>query len=307
MPLGTAYSQREHPLGARAPPIEDRVMHDFVQQHREIEHRESLNERQRYPDDRVRPEDQRPGRTPPASRIAVLRSADGGRRASDGTPATARGSAFGQLGPQCCGVLAVMMLFHGTYVELYIVIVAARFGIVQLGALLKKITGSAAHVRPVTFRRCDESLSLLLCCHCSWPRRRGPTPRSSSARTRRRPTGLFAAAHSASAFSSSASRPSTRSRLTNRERPRRRSRPGSGNVYVQTPLAVLGFQPYFTTGAGLYREKLGTHQDTGFALNTGGGVKVNAGRPAAAASGLPRLQAGKRSALFASAPRSTQD
>lgn len=49
---------------------------------------------------------------------------------------------------------------------------------------------------------------------------------------------------------------------------------GSGNVYVQTPLAVLGLQPYLTTGAGLYREKLGTHQDTSFALNTGGGVKI---------------------------------
>jgi opacity protein-like surface antigen len=50
---------------------------------------------------------------------------------------------------------------------------------------------------------------------------------------------------------------------------------GSGNVLLQTPFAVLGLQPYVTTGAGLYREKLGTHQDTSFALNTGGGVKVS--------------------------------
>jgi hypothetical protein len=50
---------------------------------------------------------------------------------------------------------------------------------------------------------------------------------------------------------------------------------GSGNVLIQTPFAVLGLQPYLTTGAGLYREKLGTHQDTSFALNTGGGVKVS--------------------------------
>jgi hypothetical protein len=49
---------------------------------------------------------------------------------------------------------------------------------------------------------------------------------------------------------------------------------GSGNVLFQTPVAFFGFQPYFTTGGGLYRETLGTHQDTGFALNTGGGVKV---------------------------------
>jgi hypothetical protein len=50
---------------------------------------------------------------------------------------------------------------------------------------------------------------------------------------------------------------------------------GSGNVLIQTPFAVLGLQPYLTTGAGLYREKLGPHQDTSFALNSGGGVKVS--------------------------------
>ena len=50
---------------------------------------------------------------------------------------------------------------------------------------------------------------------------------------------------------------------------------GSGNVLLQTPIAFCGFQPYFTTGAGLYRETLGSaHQDTSVALNTGGGVKV---------------------------------
>jgi len=50
---------------------------------------------------------------------------------------------------------------------------------------------------------------------------------------------------------------------------------GSGNVLFQTPVAFMGFQPYFTTGAGVYREQLGTHQDTSFLLNTGGGVKVS--------------------------------
>jgi hypothetical protein len=50
---------------------------------------------------------------------------------------------------------------------------------------------------------------------------------------------------------------------------------GTGNVLLQTPFPVAGFQPYLTTGAGLYRETLGTHQDTSFTLNTGGGVKVN--------------------------------
>jgi len=50
---------------------------------------------------------------------------------------------------------------------------------------------------------------------------------------------------------------------------------GSGNVLLQTPIAIFGFQPYFTTGGGFYRETLGTHQDTSFALNTGGGVKIS--------------------------------
>src|SRR5262245_2270291 len=54
---------------------------------------------------------------------------------------------------------------------------------------------------------------------------------------------------------------------------------GSGNVLFQTPVPILGFQPYFTTGAGLYRETLGTHQDTSAAINTGGGVKITLAGP----------------------------
>ena len=50
---------------------------------------------------------------------------------------------------------------------------------------------------------------------------------------------------------------------------------GSGNLLLQAPFPIFGFQPYFTTGGGLYREKLDTHQDTSFAFNTGGGVKVS--------------------------------
>jgi hypothetical protein len=49
---------------------------------------------------------------------------------------------------------------------------------------------------------------------------------------------------------------------------------GTGNILVQTPGSFFGFQPYLTAGAGLYRERLGTHQDTSFLTNTGGGVKV---------------------------------
>ena len=50
---------------------------------------------------------------------------------------------------------------------------------------------------------------------------------------------------------------------------------GSANVLLQTPIALFGFQPYFTTGASIYRETLLTHQDTSFGFNTGGGVKVS--------------------------------
>lgn len=50
---------------------------------------------------------------------------------------------------------------------------------------------------------------------------------------------------------------------------------GMGNVILQSPAPFFGFQPYFTTGGGLYRETLGLHRSTGVGLNTGGGVKVN--------------------------------
>ena len=50
---------------------------------------------------------------------------------------------------------------------------------------------------------------------------------------------------------------------------------GMGNVLLQTPYAFFGFQPYITTGGGLYQEQLGTRTDTSFGLNTGGGVKVS--------------------------------
>jgi opacity protein-like surface antigen len=52
-------------------------------------------------------------------------------------------------------------------------------------------------------------------------------------------------------------------------------RTGMGNVLLQTPVAFHGFQPYFTTGGGLYREELGTISETSFGLNTGGGVKIS--------------------------------
>jgi len=53
-----------------------------------------------------------------------------------------------------------------------------------------------------------------------------------------------------------------------------RVRTGMGNVYVQTPVEVLGLRFYATTGAGVYREALDARQETSIAFNTGGGVKV---------------------------------
>ena len=56
-------------------------------------------------------------------------------------------------------------------------------------------------------------------------------------------------------------------------------RTGMGNAFVQTPPGFSGFQFYATTGGGLYRERLGTDQETSVALNNGGGVKVSLAGP----------------------------
>src|SRR5262252_7626719 len=60
---------------------------------------------------------------------------------------------------------------------------------------------------------------------------------------------------------------------------------GMGNVLLQTPGAFFGIQPYYTVGAGVYHEDLtalgGANvttsliDNTGFGMNTGGGVKIN--------------------------------
>ncbi len=56
-------------------------------------------------------------------------------------------------------------------------------------------------------------------------------------------------------------------------------RTGVGNILFQTPFPIAGLQPYFTTGGGLYRERLGTHQETSATGNAGGGVKVSIAGP----------------------------
>ena len=50
---------------------------------------------------------------------------------------------------------------------------------------------------------------------------------------------------------------------------------GMGNVLLQTPFPVMRLQPYVTLGGGIYRQELGAYSDSGFGLNTGGGVKIS--------------------------------
>jgi hypothetical protein len=52
----------------------------------------------------------------------------------------------------------------------------------------------------------------------------------------------------------------------------------AGNVFAQT-FGLPGFQLYATTGAGIYRERLGLDEDTGMLLNNGGGVKIKIAGP----------------------------
>jgi hypothetical protein len=50
---------------------------------------------------------------------------------------------------------------------------------------------------------------------------------------------------------------------------------GMGNVLLQTPVPIAGIQFYLTTGGGVYRERLGTREETHFGMNAGGGAKIS--------------------------------
>jgi hypothetical protein len=54
---------------------------------------------------------------------------------------------------------------------------------------------------------------------------------------------------------------------------------GSGNLLIQTPIAIHGLQFYGTTGGGMYRERLSTRQETHFTSNLGGGAKIRLAGP----------------------------
>jgi hypothetical protein len=52
-------------------------------------------------------------------------------------------------------------------------------------------------------------------------------------------------------------------------------RTGMGNLIVQTPFPIAGFQFYGTAGVGVYRERLDQIQETNVGMNIGGGVKIS--------------------------------
>ena len=54
---------------------------------------------------------------------------------------------------------------------------------------------------------------------------------------------------------------------------------GSANVFVQTPVDIHGLKFYGTTGIGFYRERLVLRQETHYANNVGGGVKIHLAGP----------------------------
>ena len=52
----------------------------------------------------------------------------------------------------------------------------------------------------------------------------------------------------------------------------------SGNAVFQT-FGLPGFQLYYTTGVGNYRERLANDETSGYLHNNGGGVKINLAGP----------------------------
>jgi len=55
----------------------------------------------------------------------------------------------------------------------------------------------------------------------------------------------------------------------------------SGNVLLQTPIPIFGTRFYWTTGAGVYRERREAidHSETSLVFNTGGGAKITLAGP----------------------------
>jgi hypothetical protein len=56
-------------------------------------------------------------------------------------------------------------------------------------------------------------------------------------------------------------------------------RTGMGNLLLQTPVPIQGWQFYGTIGGGIYRERLGGDSETSFVGNVGGGAKFTVSGP----------------------------
>ncbi len=56
---------------------------------------------------------------------------------------------------------------------------------------------------------------------------------------------------------------------------------GMANILLQTPFPIFGFQPYVTTGGGIYRESFDVTDDqqTSGGVNIGGGAKISLAGP----------------------------
>ena len=102
----------EQALGAIATPLENGVMHHFVEQHSEIEHCKPLHERQRHPHQGVRDDDEGPRRQTKNRELprSDQEMAAGGFRV-ERTQAFSR-QRVSQLGAQRRRMPAVMVGFH---------------------------------------------------------------------------------------------------------------------------------------------------------------------------------------------------
>ena len=94
--------------------LEDGVVHHFVQQHREVEDRQPLHERERNPDQRIRNRDERPGAQPENCELPRGDQQVPRRVLLVERDERLTGQRAAELGPQRRSVLAVMMRFHGT-------------------------------------------------------------------------------------------------------------------------------------------------------------------------------------------------
>src|SRR2546428_7068920 len=104
---------REDAFPSRARPLEDRVMYDLVQQNREVEDGEALNECQRNPDQRVREADKSPRHETEDCELPGGNEEMTPRRARVELDEKLPRQLAAQLGTKRCRRLAVVVGLHG--------------------------------------------------------------------------------------------------------------------------------------------------------------------------------------------------